>query len=67
MNRSGSAFGVVAEDLPLDELELGSLRGRLTAAALDMDLEARQGRGSMALSAPRFSGLRGSSLVAHAR
>jgi len=55
------------EGLPLDELELGSLRGRLTAAALDVDLGARQGRASFSVAAPRFSGLRGTAASAAAR
>lgn len=67
MNGSGSVFGAALEHLPLDELELGSLRGMLVSAVLDVDLTAAAGRLSASLAAPRFSGLAGSSLTANAR
>ncbi len=67
VNQRCSQVALAVEGLPLDELELGSLRGRLTAAALDVDLGARQGRASLSVAAPRFSGLRGTSASAAAR
>jgi len=48
----------------LDDLELGSLRGRLERAELRADWGAQQGSASLLLSAPRFSGLQGESLAA---
>lgn len=48
--------------LKLDELELGSLRGEVEEATLRLDLEARHGRGQVAVRGPRFSGLQGESL-----
>ncbi|KAF8055821.1 TIC236 [Scenedesmus sp. PABB004] len=67
VNASGTAFGAAVEHLPLDELELGSLRGQLVSGVLDVDLAAAAGRLSAALASPRFSGLAGTSLSAHAR
>lgn len=67
VNASGTAFAAALEQLPLDELELGSLRGRLLSAVLDVDLTAAAGRLSASLASPRFSGLAGSSLSATAR
>lgn len=67
VNQRCSQVALAVEGLPLDELELGSLRGRLTAAALDIDLGARQGRASLSVAAPRFSGLRGAAASAAAR
>jgi hypothetical protein len=67
VNASGSEFAAALEHLPLDELELGSLRGLLVAAVLDVDLAAAAGRLSASLASPRFSGLAGTSLSAQAR
>lgn len=67
VNGSGSVFGAALEHLPLDELELGSLRGLLVSAVLDVDLTAAAGRLSASMASPRFSGLAGSSLTATAR
>ena len=50
------------QGLKLDELELASLRGEVQEASLRLDLEARQGRGQVAVQGPRFSGLQGESL-----
>ncbi len=67
MNASGSQLALVAEQLPLDELELGSLRGILASGALDVDLGDRSGRGSLHLLQPRYSGLSGTGLQGTAR
>jgi hypothetical protein len=67
VNASGSEFAAALEHLPLDELELGSLRGLLVSAVLDVDLAAAAGRLSASLASPRFSGLAGTSLSAQAR
>ncbi|WIA09845.1 hypothetical protein OEZ85_010059 [Tetradesmus obliquus] len=67
VNAAGSEFAAALEHLPLDELELGSLRGLLLGAVLDVDLGAAAGRGSVSLASPRFSGLAGTSLSAQAR
>ena len=55
-----------AKELPLDELELGSLRGTVKEAALDCRLAAREARGTIRVSGPRFNGLQGQSLVGDA-
>lgn len=67
VNGSGSVFGAALEHLPLDELELGSLRGLLVSAVLDVDLTAAAGRLSASLASPRFSGVAGTGLSANAR
>jgi hypothetical protein len=41
---AGAEYRLAVAGLPLDELEAGSLRGVLSSAALEADLEARQGR-----------------------
>lgn len=67
VNASGSAFAAALESLPLDELELGSLRGVLVGAVADVDLAAQTGRVAANLASPRFSGLAGTSLSMNAR
>lgn len=67
VNASGSAFAAALESLPLDELELGSLRGVLVGAVADVDLAAQTGRLAANLASPRFSGLAGTSLSMNAR
>ncbi|KAF6250262.1 hypothetical protein COO60DRAFT_1706191, partial [Scenedesmus sp. NREL 46B-D3] len=67
VNASGSGFAAALEHLPLDELELGSLRGLLVSAVLDVDLAAAAGRLAASLASPRFSGLAGTSASAQAR
>eukprot|EP00775_Hariotina_reticulata_P008364 gene8364-8548_t len=67
VNASGTAFAAALEHLPLDELELGSLRGSLVSAVLDVDLAAAAGRLSATLASPRFIGLAGTGLQANAR
>ena len=67
VNASGTAFAAALESLPIDELELGSLRGVLVGAVLDVDLAAQTGRLTANLASPRFSGLAGTSLSTTAR
>lgn len=67
VNASGTAFAAALESLPLDELELGSLRGVLVGAVMDVDLAAQTGRLTANLASPRFSGLAGTSLSTTAR
>jgi hypothetical protein len=67
VNAAGSVCGAVVENLVLDDLELGTLRGKLAAAQFDLDLGARHGRGALLLEAPRLLGLRGRRLEAAAR
>lgn len=62
VNGRASAVQSQVKGLKLDELELGSLRGEVEEANLRLDLEARQGRGQVAVTGPRFSGLQGQSL-----
>jgi hypothetical protein len=67
VNASGTAFAAALESLPLDELELGSLRGVLVGAVMDVDLQQQTGRLTANLASPRFSGLAGTSLSTAAR
>jgi hypothetical protein len=67
VNASGTAFAAALESLPLDELELGSLRGVLVGAVMDVDLAQQTGRLTANLASPRFSGLAGTSLSTAAR
>lgn len=62
VNGRASAVQSQIKGLKLDELELGSLRGEVEEANLRLDLEARQGRGQVSVTGPRFSGLQGESL-----
>ena len=48
--------------LPLDELEVASLRGQLQEASLSVNFDTRTGRGRVNVDRPRFSGLQGESL-----
>lgn len=43
--------------MPLDELELASLRGKVETLHAELDFEQSQGSASLAVSKPRFSGL----------
>jgi hypothetical protein len=63
---AGARSRVSVASLKLDDLEVASLRGRLDSADLELDLEARSGRGQLRVAAPRFSGLQGESLSAQA-
>lgn len=56
---NGSGIDAHVVDLPLDDLEFGSLRGRIESASLALDLGAEQGSAAVQVSGPRFSGLQG--------
>ena len=51
------------KELPLDELELVSLRGVVQSAEVDLDFMRRKGTGSIELTQPRFSGVKGESFT----
>ncbi|GAX75992.1 hypothetical protein CEUSTIGMA_g3435.t1 [Chlamydomonas eustigma] len=55
----GSEFHVKVMNLQLDELEVGSLRGKVLHAQLDSDIQSKQGH-----AAVQFEGLRYANLVA---
>ncbi len=57
MNRSSSQVRLRLANLALDELELASLRGHLAEASLDVNFDARMGRGALHVERPRYSGL----------
>lgn len=53
--------------LPLDELELASLRGTLQRAELQLNFQKRRGHGILSLLQPKFSGVLGEALDVAAR
>ncbi|ERN06068.1 uncharacterized protein LOC18434256 [Amborella trichopoda] len=53
--------------LPLDELELGSLRGSIQKAELQLNFQKRKGHGILSVIRPKFSGLQGEALDLSAR
>ncbi|KAF9613143.1 hypothetical protein IFM89_005714 [Coptis chinensis] len=53
--------------LPLDELELASLRGTIQRAELQLNLQKRRGHGLLSVLRPKFSGLLGEALDVSAR
>ncbi|KAF5779089.1 putative translocation and assembly module TamB [Helianthus annuus] len=53
--------------LPLDELELASLRGMLQRAEVQINFEKRRGHGILSLLHPKFSGVLGEALDLAAR
>nr|GEW96720.1 embryo defective 2410 isoform 2 [Tanacetum cinerariifolium] len=53
--------------LPLDELELASLRGTLQRAELQLNFQKRRGHGILSLLHPKFSGVLGEALDLAAR
>lgn len=53
--------------LPLDELELASLRGTLQRAELQLNFQKRRGHGVLSLLRPKFSGVLGEALDVAAR
>nr|XP_043627269.1 protein TIC236, chloroplastic [Erigeron canadensis] len=53
--------------LPLDELELASLRGTLQRAELQLNFQKRRGHGILSLLRPKFSGVLGEALDVAAR
>lgn len=53
--------------LPLDELELASLRGSLQRAELQLNFQKRRGHGVLSVLRPKFSGVLGEALDVAAR
>ncbi|CAN6442192.1 unnamed protein product [Victoria cruziana] len=54
-------------NLPLDELEVGSLRGTIQKAELQLNFQKRRGHGSLSVIRPKFSGVQGEALDVSAR
>ncbi|KAE9459175.1 hypothetical protein C3L33_08923, partial [Rhododendron williamsianum] len=54
-------------NLPLDELELASLRGTLQRAELQLNFQKRRGHGVLSVLRPKFSGVLGEALDVAAR
>ncbi|KAK9840821.1 hypothetical protein WJX81_007219 [Elliptochloris bilobata] len=61
-NARASRVECAVRGLRLDELEVASLRGEVGEASLALNLEQRQGRATVEVAGPRFSGLQGRSL-----
>uniref|UniRef100_A0A7N0VLC3 Translocation and assembly module TamB C-terminal domain-containing protein n=2 Tax=Kalanchoe fedtschenkoi TaxID=63787 RepID=A0A7N0VLC3_KALFE len=53
--------------LPLDELELASLRGTIQKAEIQLNLQKRRGHGVLSVIRPKFSGVLGEALDVAAR
>ncbi|KAL8521965.1 hypothetical protein ACS0TY_012205 [Phlomoides rotata] len=53
--------------LPLDELELASLRGAISRAELQLNFQKRRGHGVLSVLHPKFSGVLGEALDVAAR
>ncbi|XP_047977254.1 protein TIC236, chloroplastic-like [Salvia hispanica] len=53
--------------LPLDELELASLRGAISRAELQLNFQKRRGHGALSVLRPKFSGVLGEALDVAAR
>ncbi|GKV06507.1 hypothetical protein SLEP1_g18400 [Rubroshorea leprosula] len=53
--------------LPLDELELASLRGTIQRAEIQLNFQKRRGHGMLSVLRPKFSGLLGEALDLAAR
>lgn len=62
MDASGSTIGCSIKNLPLDELELGSLRGDLQEASALLNFKTAKGQGRLAIAHPKYSGVQGDSL-----
>ncbi|KAF5748231.1 hypothetical protein HS088_TW04G00182 [Tripterygium wilfordii] len=54
-------------NLPLDELELASLRGTIQRAEIQLNLQKRRGHGILSVLRPKFSGILGEALEVAAR
>lgn len=54
-------------NLPLDELELASLRGTIQRAEIQLNLQKRRGHGVLSVLHPKFSGVLGEALDVAAR
>ncbi|PKU85008.1 uncharacterized protein LOC110096282 isoform X2 [Dendrobium catenatum] len=55
------------KNLPLDELELASLRGSIQRAEIQLNFQKRRGHGILSVLHPKFSGLLGEALDVAAR
>lgn len=53
--------------LPLDELEIASLRGAISRAELQLNFQKRRGHGALSVLRPKFSGVLGEALDVAAR
>eukprot|EP00850_Spirogloea_muscicola_P020229 SM000210S06743 [mRNA] locus=s210:185513:196459:+ [translate_table: standard] len=60
--RQGQTAKVEIKNLPLDELELASLRGTIEKVDVGLNFQNRKGTGIVEVHRPRFSGLLGESL-----
>eukprot|EP00850_Spirogloea_muscicola_P014510 SM000105S13855 [mRNA] locus=s105:52652:63657:- [translate_table: standard] len=60
--RQGQTAKVEIKNLPLDELELASLRGTVEKVDVGLNFQNRKGTGIVEVHRPRFSGLLGESL-----
>ncbi|KAI3996165.1 hypothetical protein MKX01_022659 [Papaver californicum] len=58
---------VEVKHLPLDELELASLRGTIQRAEIQLNFPKRRGHGMLSVLRPKFSGLLGEALDVAAR
>lgn len=58
---------VEVRNLPLDELELASLRGTIQKAELQLNFQKRRGHGLLSVLRPKFSGVLGEALDVSAR
>ncbi|KAI4376157.1 hypothetical protein MLD38_013947 [Melastoma candidum] len=54
-------------NLPLDEMELASLRGMIQRAEIQLNLQKRRGHGNLSVLRPKFSGVLGEALDVAAR
>ncbi|WOL15334.1 hypothetical protein Cni_G24115 [Canna indica] len=62
-----SSTNLEVRNLPLDELELASLRGTVQKAELQLNFQKRRGHGSLSVLRPKFSGVLGQALDVAAR
>ncbi|XP_078432268.1 embryo defective 2410 [Wolffia australiana] len=58
---------IEVRNLPLDELELASLRGTIQRAELQLNFQKRRGHGVLSVLHPKFSGVLGEALDVAAR
>lgn len=61
-HRPSHSANLEVRNLPLDELELGSLRGTLQRAELQLNFQKRRGHGLLSVIRPKFSGVLGEAL-----
>ncbi|CAG9460725.1 unnamed protein product [Pedinophyceae sp. YPF-701] len=67
VNPAGSHARLDVSGLPLDELELASLRGNLRELSVDLNFTERLGRGAIDVQNPKFSGVQGESVCGYVR